>query len=134
MKTKLWLLIAGLTAGIVQADAPQIWLTQRAQIMWDAQVDALRVGWNVALVNSGTSATNMPANDAMRSQDTGNTNGVIRWVILTDPTAIRIDGLVKNLNWQNGNVMVSARDADGNYSDWASLSVYNPNPSNVRVK
>lgn len=125
-----------LFAAIALADSAQIWMTSRSVIQWDAPVDSNRTGWNVALVNSLTQSTNLYASDAARASDTANTNGVLKWVTLTDPTVTRLDAsaLVKYLNWQNGNVVCSARDASGNYSDWATLSVYNPSPSNLRLK
>jgi hypothetical protein len=133
---KLKVLMALAVMGVAMADLPQVWMTQHSVLQWDAPVDSLRTGWNVALVNSLTPAANMPANDAARAADTGNTNGVIRWMVLSDPNVTRLDAktLLAGVNWQNGNLFVSARDTNGNYSDWVGIQVYNPNPSNVRLK
>lgn len=132
----LLVVVAVLMAGVVRADAPQIWMTQRSVLVWDAPVDAARAGWNVVLVGSGMTTQTMPASDAQRSADTNNSIRVITWAILSNPATNRFyaSTLIGGNTWQSGTVLVSARDIQGNYSDWVGFEAYNPDPGNVRLK
>lgn len=137
MKKSFISLAVLLLVAIVAADSAQIWLTGRSTLQWDATIllDPQRTGWNLIVANSLTQGTNLPANDVQRLSDTANTNGILRWVVISDPQTLLQTGLVKDLQWYNGTVFVSARNAAGEYSDWVALpGVYNPNPLNLRQK
>lgn len=117
---------------VADSTNPPDWVFPGSILIWDAPTDPARTGWNVVLTLPNV--FDLPASDAAR------TNGpaILNWAVVTDAGTNRFPAseLFKGIPLRTNFVAwVSARNADGNYSDWASLGLFSGyTPKNLRLK
>lgn len=114
--------------------ATPAWIFGRSVIAWEAPADPNRAAWNLVLTTPAI--TNLPNSELLRSS--APTNGIAKWLIVLDGTTNRLSAALLLADGPpSGNYVVwcSARDRDGNFSDWAKREVFiGATPTNLTLK